>query len=464
LRRTFVHGLITERVGGNSIAYIKPKMTNPARRIAERLLPIMKKYLLWLCVLFFGGKTLAHPMPSSTVDLSVLENFIRGEAKIPLIELGNAVGYQRTANMADPFFKSYFTDHIKAISNSNSWTTQVESINVVTDKDPMIGTYKEVVVRFILTPSDNRSLRTFTFNYDAVIHQVVTHSALVYVQQDWDNGLQGENNEQQIGIIHMDVPTGKIFPLEVNLEQGSWWKGFRSMLNLGMQHIKEGTDHLLFLIVLLLPAMLLTNGKQWGKYGGLRYSITHLLKIVTAFTIGHSITLLVGVLGWVKLPGKPIEIMIAVSILVSALHAMRPIFPGKEAFIAAGFGLVHGLAFATVLANLELSGGRLALSVLGFNAGIEIMQLFVIAMIVPWLILLSKTHAYNRVRITGAVLAAIAALAWIAQRTSGKANLVTGLVEAVAKYGVWCIAALAILSLGVYTATILTHRNARLMS
>lgn len=183
-----------------------------------------------------------------------------------------------------------------------------------------------------------------------------------------------------------------------------------------------------------------------------------MLKIVTAFTIGHSITLLAGALGWVTLPGQPLEILIAISILVSAIHAMRPVFPGKETFIAAGFGLIHGLAFATVLANLELSAGKLALSILGFNTGIEIMQLFVIAMIIPWLILLSKTPAYKWVRITGAVFAAIAALAWIVERTSGKANVVTGFVETATQYGVWCIAVLAIVSVFVYITSLFSSK------
>lgn len=323
-------------------------------------------------------------------------------------------------------------------------------IAIVTGNDPMIGTYKEVVVHFTLTPPDARYLHTFVFNYDAVIHQVVTHSALVYVSQDWANGIQDKNSGQQIGIIQMDVPTGKILPLQINLEPGSWWKGFKSMLSLGMQHIKEGTDHLLFLIVLLLPAMLVANGKQWSHFGGIRYSITRLLKIVTAFTIGHSITLLAGALGWLKLPGQPVEIMIAFSILVSAMHAIRPIFPGKEIFIAAGFGLIHGLAFASVLANLHLGGGQLALSVLGFNAGIEIMQLFVIVLIIPWLILLSKTSLYKWVRITGALLAAVAALAWIAERTSGKTNIITGFIQTIAQYDLWRIAPLLVVLLIVY--------------
>jgi hypothetical protein len=322
-------------------------------------LSIMKKYLLWLCVLFCCSRALAHPMPSSIVQLSVLENFIRGEAKIPLIELGNAVGDERISNINDPFFKTYFTRHIKASSGGSNWNTQIESITTFTDKDPIIGTYQEVVVRFILTPTDSLNLRTFTFDYDAVLHQVVTHSVLVYVRQDWGSGIQDESNAQQIGVIKMDIPTEKILPLRINLQNESWWKGFAGMLNLGMQHIKEGTDHLLFLIVLLLPAMLLANGKRWGTFGGTRYSVVRLLKIVTAFTVGHSTTLLVGALGWVKLSGQPVEILIAVSILVSAIHAMRPIFPGKKTFIAAGFGLIHGLAFATVLSNLELSSGKL---------------------------------------------------------------------------------------------------------
>jgi HupE / UreJ protein len=93
------------------------------------------------------------------------------------------------------------------------------------------------------------------------------------------------------------------------------------------------------------------------------------LRIVTAFTLGHSLTLLAGALGWLRLPGQPVEILIAVSILVSAAHAQRPLFPGREAQVAAGFGLVHilvhGLAFTGTLAGLHLSAGPLALSILG---------------------------------------------------------------------------------------------------
>src|SRR4051812_22828275 len=113
----------------------------------------MKKFLLWLSILFCGSKAFAHPMPSSIVHLSVLEKSIRGEAKIPLIELANAVGEQRIANIKDAFFRAYFAQHIKASSN-NTWSTQIEDISTITDKDPMVGTYQEVVVQFTLTPQN----------------------------------------------------------------------------------------------------------------------------------------------------------------------------------------------------------------------------------------------------------------------------------------------------------------------
>lgn len=162
--------------------------------------------------------------------------------------------------------------------------------------------------------------------------------------------------------------------------------------------------------MLLLPATLLVNGKEWSGFGGTKYSIARLLKIVPAFTFGHSITLLIGALGWLELPQQAVEVLIAVSILISVVHAIRPIFPGKEMYVAAGFGLVHGLAFATVLSNLNLNAAPMALSILGFNVGIELMQFFVIAVTVPWLILLSLTAFYKWFRIAGAALAAVAAV------------------------------------------------------
>jgi hypothetical protein len=234
------------------------------------------------------------------------------------------------------------------------------------------------------------------------------------------------------------------FVMHINQSDGSMWRGFKSMVSLGMQHIAEGTDHLLFLLVLLLPAPLLVKEKRWGAFGGTQYSIIRLLQIATAFTAGHSITLFAGANSWLRLPGQPVEVLIAVFILVSAIHALRPVFPGKEVYIAAGFGLIHGLAFASTLANLDLDTTRMGLSILGFNVGIELMQLFVIAITAPWLILLSRTSTYPYIRIVGAILAAIAALAWVIQRVSDKTNIITDLVQKLVQYAPWMILLLII--------------------
>jgi hypothetical protein len=206
----------------------------------------------------------------------------------------------------------------------------------------------------------------------------------------------------------------------------------------------------MFLLVLLLPAPLLVVGNHWGKFGGVKYSLIRLLRIVTAFTTGHSVTLLFGALGWVRLPGQPVEILIAFSILISAVHALRPLFPGKEIFVAAGFGLIHGLAFAFTLSNLNLAAGPMALSILGFNLGIELMQIFVIALTVPWLFILSKKSVYTYLRIGGALFAAVAAMAWMLQRYLEKDNILATVVEQVAGQGRWIVLGLAVLAIVTY--------------
>jgi hypothetical protein len=417
----------------------------------------MKSFFFYFLMLVCSYNALAHPMPGTVINLFVHDSYITGEARIPLIELGNAVGEERTTNLADPFFTAYFNEHIKAFSNNQYWRTGIQNISSTEETDPLVGTYTEVILKFTLTPPDIRYMTEFAFYYDAVIHQVVTHSALVSVQQDWNNGID-EKNAREIGIIALDIPSQKILPLDVNLGKGNLWTGFTNMVRLGMQHIREGTDHLLFLLVLLVPCMLLIKGKTWGGFGGTKYSLIRLIKIVTAFTIGHSITLLLGALGWVKLPGQPVEILIAVSILVSAVHAWRPVFPGKEVFIASGFGLVHGLAFASILSDLHLTPTKLGLSVLGFNIGVELMQLLIVALVVPWLLLLSKTTFYNWIRKAIALSTAIAAIGWIAQRTTGTENFITDFVEAVSAYPLWTFAVLALVSLILYFISVRTSR------
>jgi hypothetical protein len=235
-----------------------------------------------------------------------------------------------------------------------------------------------------------------------------------------------------------------------------WWRGlfgwkgavgFSSMYRLGMRHIREGTDHLLFLLALLLPAPLLVSGSRWAGFAGARHSLLQILKVVTAFTVGHSITLALAALGLVRLPSRPIEVLIALSILISAAHALRPIFPGREAVIAAFFGLIHGLAFAATIGDLGLGWRARVGSILAFNLGIETMQLLVVAVIMPSLVLMSRTRAYPLLRISGAFFAGIASLGWIADRLLGLHSSIDVIVDSVANRGLWIAGALFLTSL-----------------
>ncbi len=170
-----------------------------------------------------------------------------------------------------------------------------------------------------------------------------------------------------------------------------------NMFVLGMRHIAEGTDHLLFLLALLLPAQ----------------SLIRILRIVTAFTIGHSLTLAAAAFGLVHVPSRPVEALIALSVLISAIHALRPIFPGREAFIAGFFGLIHGLAFAATLTQLGLTLWQRVANLLAFNLGIETTQIIVVLTALPLLLLLGRTRHYSLFRIPAALGTSCAAIFWL---------------------------------------------------
>ncbi len=379
-------------------------------------------------------------MPNSAVLLSIQQTGVRAQLQLPLNELQLAFGHdvaqfpETLVDRLGPELRAYILQHVRPVGpDGRPWRVIVNELAVQPVQQSPSGPYYELTAILLLSPPTGATPRRFSLTYDVITHQLVTHKALVSIRQDWDRSVYAEH-PVEVGVIQLDVVNNRIPPLKIDLDEGSLWQGFMGMISLGISHIAGGTDHLLFLLVLLLPAPLLLLAEpgrrfRWGPFGGFRYSLTRLLWIVTAFTLGHSITLVLGALGWVRLPAQPVEILIGVSILVSALHAIRPLFPGKETWIAAGFGLVHGLAFASTLANLSLDSGRMALSILGFNLGIELMQLVVIAVTVPWLIWLSRTPAYRFIRMGGAVLAGIAALAWIVERYQGQSNVLSQWLE-----------------------------------
>lgn len=423
----------------HSIAFIRSLLYFSRSCFRERLNSFVTFFALALFVLIaaFLAATRsahAHPMPNSLIVLDIQEYHITAELQLPLMELELAFGKTLSVNAASAIatnkkaLEAYLLQHSTPITQSGKvYTVVIETIELQTTENAINGVYQELKVVVAMTPPEGFASRDCVFRYDVILHQVVTHSALVSIRQDWDAGILADN-PLEVGVIAWDIRTNTLSPLILNREKGSLWQGCLRMLRLGMQHIAEGTDHLLFLLVLLLPSPLLLRGKEWGTFGGIKYSLLKVLIIVTSFTVGHSLTLIIGAMGLVRLPSQPVEVVIAVSIVVSAAHAIRPLFANKEAFIAAGFGLVHGLAFASVLLNLHLSTSRMALSILGFNLGIEFMQLLVITGIMPLLIVCSRFRWYGVLRVTGAVIAGVLAIAWAMERITNQPNLITSFV------------------------------------
>ena len=289
-----------------------------------------------------------------------------------------------------------------------------------------------------MTAPPNAQARRLTIDWGAVIGTVPNHFVLFVTRSDYSAGKLDEDR-QVLGALQGDRRR-----LVIDRGEASSIKGFQAAVALGMRHIAEGYDHLLFLVALLLPAPLLAAGGLWRGERPVRAALWQLTKIVTAFTIGHSLTLIGAALFAWRLPAQPVEIAIALSILVSAIHAWRPIFPGREPIVAAGFGLIHGLAFATVVANFGLGLEEKALSILGFNVGIELVQLLVILAVMPSLLMLSRTRYYPILRNSGAAVAGLAAMAWLIERVLDRANPVAQSIDLLLGYSGYLVAALTI--------------------
>lgn len=415
---------------------MQPTSTRPVnRKPGAAVVRSLVVVLLTVTATFAFGTSpaSAHVLPTSIVQLNVREDVIDAAAKIPLDDLeaatGIDLGEESAEAIAEHFdaISAYLLSHFAPTSDSGEkWAVALGRLTVAqAGNDSTTGKYQELEATFTLTPPAGSEARSFDLGYDIVVDQVVTHVVLVSVTSDWVAGVV--NSAYEVGTIRLDTASGKVPPLHVDLGQGNNVSGFLSMVVLGIQHIREGTDHQLFLLTLLVPAPLIASSRRWTGPAPVKKAVRRIAGITLAFTVGHSVTLALGTLG-VSVPSAPIEALIAVSILIAAAHAIKPIFAGKEILVAGFFGLIHGLAFSETLRELDLSGTRLGLSLLGFNFGIEAMQLAVVALILPPLILLARAGRYSKLRVGAASVAALAAMGWLVARL-GFANVIADVAD-----------------------------------
>ena len=192
---------------------------------------------------------------------------------------------------------------------------------------------------------------------------------------------------------------------------------FATYLHEGVWHIFTGYDHVLFLLSLLLPAVLLRTGGGWRSSQSFRDSFVDVAKVVTAFTLAHSITLTLAALSIVVLPSRLVESGIALSVVLAALNNLFPVVANGRWLAAFGFGLLHGFGFAGALQDLGLPAGSLALSLAGFNLGVEAGQLAIVVLFLPLAFALRSTWAYRRMVFAGGSAAiAMVASVWLVER------------------------------------------------
>jgi len=188
----------------------------------------------------------------------------------------------------------------------------------------------------------------------------------------------------------------------------------------GVLHIWFGFDHVLFLLCLLLTAVLVREQGKWQAASDLKTVFWNVLKIVTMFTLAHSITLFLAGLDYARLPARPVESIIALSIIVVALSNIIGKFDSKKLVLVVAFGLFHGLGFASVMSVLPFRMENILAVVLSFNLGVELGQIAIVLAVLPLLFLIRKQSWYVPVVVKGAsaVLIVIASV-WLYERVSG---------------------------------------------
>ena len=220
---------------------------------------------------------------------------------------------------------------------------------------------------------------------------------------------------EQAAVLSREAPVASL-----NVFAPGRGQQFAAFLREGIWHILRGYDHILFLLTLLFPAVVRYGAAGWEPRESLRDTTLDVLRVVTAFTLAHSLTLSLAVLGLVHLPARWVECGIALTVLLGALNNLRPVIVRRRWAVALAFGLVHGFGFASVLADLGLHRANLALSLVGFNSGVEIGQLLIVLAVLPLAFLARHTLIYRRAFMpVGSMAIVLLAGYWLVSRITG---------------------------------------------
>lgn len=376
--------------------------------------------LLFLSLFLFPNIADAHIVNQSYIFLRVYENSgIEGRFELNAREINKVFGLNLSEQFVVEDIEPY-ADEIKAyLLNNSSFSSPLGKHEVVlTGEIDVQRVNLGNFLKIFFTLKNTETLPDeLTVDYSAVFEKDDTHRGYLITEYNWKAGVI--NDEMNISLEFEPGDTQDT----MSLTDVSVWKGFTAMVKQGVWHIWIGLDHILFLIALILPSVVRRKEdasgyslSNWEAVQKFKPAFYYILKVITFFTIAHTITLTLASLEIVNMPSRIAESIIAFSIGLAAFHNIRPIFKGRDWVIAFVFGLFHGFGFASVLGDLGLTNEFLTFSLLGFNVGVELGQLVIIALIFPILYLLRNRKIYNKILVYGSVLLIIVSLYWCIER------------------------------------------------
>jgi hypothetical protein len=241
-----------------------------------------------------------------------------------------------------------------------------------------------------------------TLNYSAFFDIDSDHKAIVNIDSD---------KHQYSRVISYENPK-----LLVDLLESQLLATFNEYTYQGIIHIWQGTDHILFLLALLLTCGLFRKNGTWLAIAKPAQIFRDTAWIVTAFTLAHTITLTATAAGLINLESRWVELGIAISVLMAALNNVWPVIL-RLGWITFAFGLLHGMGFAGVLAEVGLPSSQKLLAIFAFNLGVELGQLVILIIVLPLLYVLSQKHWYRSWGMQcGSLAIGILAIKWSIER------------------------------------------------
>jgi hypothetical protein len=365
----------------------------------------LRTLALLLVLLLAGPPARAHIASNGFLTLNVDGPKVSGAVELAIRDGELAVGLDRDGNgkvtwaelkSSQAALQNYVRGHLRLTGADAPCPLKFAAVEV---NDRVDGSYLWLPI----TADCGGAFRRLSIDYTLLDAEDPSHRGLLTLFAN--------------GAAQTAVLGGGAGTRQFELNDISSWSAFVEYLRAGIWHIWSGIDHLLFLLSLLLPAVLVRRQNRWEAVPIAGPAFLNIVKVVTAFTLAHSITLSLAAFEVIRLPSRITESVIAASIIIAALNNVFPRVTEGRWRIAFAFGLLHGFGFASVLAEMGLPKGARLISLLAFNVGVEAGQLVVVLAVMPLAYFLRATKFYRRgIMPWGSSAIACLALFWFVQR------------------------------------------------